>query len=347
MTEKDRNYKRRCYHKTALSLFFILATVALSEVTVRGFWRIGYAVPFNDPGLILYSYYPELRTVDRLKPSRRDEYFDILLLGGSPLDLGWGTIPHELREQLALAGFQNVRIFNLAKPSHTSRDSMLKYAALDESRFELVVIYHGINESRANNAPPELFRQDYSHYSWYEVVNDLAHYHKKTSCALPYTLRHVGIRVRQILNKDRYVLKEAPRKEWEKYGSEIKSAMPFAKNLQDILQIAKTRNDKVILMTFATHIPSDYTDEGFTKKNLDYLTHRLPIKLWGAPENVRKAVTTHNDIVRRIANNGEILFVDQAKLMEKSYRIFNDACHFTSYGSSVFVRNLLKVVLPG
>ena len=68
---------------------------------------------------------------------------------------------------------------------HTSRDSWLKYAALGEARFELVVFYDGIVERlrgtqdqgeimkkkkdetkrRANNAPPDIFREDYAHYS--------------------------------------------------------------------------------------------------------------------------------------------------------------------------------------
>ena len=61
----------------------------------------------------------------------------------------------ELREQLAYLGQRNVRIFNLAMPAHTSRDSWLKYAALRDARFDLVIFYHGINEARVNNAPPE------------------------------------------------------------------------------------------------------------------------------------------------------------------------------------------------
>ncbi|MFH2060979.1 MAG: hypothetical protein ABIJ59_19075 [Pseudomonadota bacterium] len=344
---KSAGINLRWYRIIPFVLFFIFIIIVIMEVTVRGFWHIRYGVPFRDPDLILYSYYPELRFVDHWKPSHQDDYLDILLLGGSVLDLSWGTVHHELREQLARAGYHKVRIFNLAKPAHTSRDSLLKYAALGQSRFELVVFYHGINESRTNNVPPELFRQDYSHYSWYEFVNDLSRFHNRAFIALPYTLRHMAIRLKQIIKKNNYILEDAPSKEWVGYGETINSAKSFENNLKAILELASKQNDKVMLMTFAVHIPADYTDEGFKTIRLDYLTHRFPVKLWGAPQNVLKSVTAHNEVVKRlISRHKKILFVDQANLMKKSFQYFNDACHLTTLGSSMFVKHLLEVFLP-
>jgi hypothetical protein len=123
-----------------------------------------------------------------------------------------------LREQLASLGHRNVRVFNLAKPAHTSRDSLLKYAALGEARFDLVIFYHGINEARTNNAPPEIFREDYAHYSWYETVNALAPYHGAALLALPYTLRYFIIKIRHNFLKDRYLSTYVVPKEWVQLG---------------------------------------------------------------------------------------------------------------------------------
>ena len=98
-------------------------------------------------------------------------------------------------------------------PGHASRDSWLKYSALGAARFDLVLFYQGINDARANNAPPEVFREDYAHYAWYETVNALASYHRTSWFALPYTLDMLRIRMRQILTKDRYDSGREPRKE--------------------------------------------------------------------------------------------------------------------------------------
>jgi hypothetical protein len=101
-------------------------------------------------------------------------------------------------------------------------------------------------------------------------------------------------------------------------------------------------------MTFATYIPKDYSLETFLKKGLDYGLHYYSFRMWGAPEHVLKTVAIQNEIVRNLAAEHEgVLFVDQANLMAGSPRYFNDPCHFTVVGSSMFVEYMLKVLLPG
>jgi hypothetical protein len=65
-----------------------------------------------------------------------------------------------------------VRVHLAAAGAQTSRDSYLKYRWLSSKRFDLVVLYDGINEACANNCPPNVFRADYSHYAWYRFLND-------------------------------------------------------------------------------------------------------------------------------------------------------------------------------
>lgn len=330
-------------------LLFILLCVVSAEVAARAFWRFGlrYAAPFRDPGKVLYAYYPGLRIVDTERPSHDDEFYDILLLGGSTLTKGWGEVEQSLLEQLAASGHRNVRVFNLAQAAHTSRDSLLKYAAIGEARFELVVIYDGFNEARANNAPPEIFREDYSHYAWYEIVNTLAPYHGTTSFALPYTLRYLAIGIKQALKKDSYVPNMTPRKDWVQYGRNPRSAVSFKHNLGTILELAGQRGDRVMLMTFASYVPEDSSLEDFKAKRSDYGLQRVPIELWGAREHVLNTLAIHNEIVRSLAAEHEgVLFVDEASLMAGEPRYFNDVCHFTVIGSSKFVENLLAVLLP-
>ena len=243
-------------------------------------------------------------------PPRR-RILRILFLGASALHRKYGEVEQALHEQLASAGHRNVRIFNVTTPGHTSRDSWLKYAALAEARFDLVIFYHGINDTTANNAPPEIFRGDYAHYSWYEVVNVLASYHRATSFALPYTLRYVFIRTRQTLAKDRYLPTGRPRNDWVHYGAEPRSALAFRQNLKAILDLAARRGDRVLLMTFATYVPTDYSEEAFHGRRLDYGLHRVPLEAWGRREHVVKAVAAHNEVVRTLASQHDnVLFVD-------------------------------------
>jgi len=327
-------------------LLLALVCLAAAEVGARAFWRLSYGVPFRDPGRILYARYPELRSVDTQRPAHSDKFYDILLLGESVLHKNWGEVEQALREQLAAGGHRKVRVFNLARAAHTSRDSALKYAALGDARFEMVIVYHGINETRVNNAPADVFRDDYSHFSWYEVVNTLAPYHGTTSFALPYTLRYLAVSMRQALMANRYAPTHKPNEEWLRYGGDARSAVSFNHNLSAILDLAATRGDRAMLMTFATYVPDDYSFEAFKQKRLDYGLHLSPIEQWGRREHVLAAVAAHNQVVRNmLAEHDGLLFVDQAALMTASARYFNDPCHLTVDGSSKFVEHLLAVLL--
>ena len=48
-------------------------------------------------------------------------------------------------------------------------DSLWKYRYwYDGYDFDLVMFYHGINDSRANNYPRDVFRDDYTQFSYYQ-----------------------------------------------------------------------------------------------------------------------------------------------------------------------------------
>jgi hypothetical protein len=328
-------------------LLLALVSIVSAELGARAFWRIKYHVPLRHPSRILYAYYPPLRWIDETRPTRGNGSYDILLLGGSSLNPAWGPVQAALAEELAYRGHRNVHIYNLAWPAHTSRDSWLKYAALGTARFDLVLVYDGINDTRANNAPPGIFREDYGHYSWYEMVNTLASYHGTATFALPYTLHYLALNVRQALRKDRYVPTADPRPEWVQYGRDPRSAVSFERNLQAILDLAERRGDRVMVMTFATYVPDHYSLEAFEQKRLGYGLHFKPIEDWGRREYVVKAVEVQNEAVRRLAAQHKgVLLVDQARLMAASPRYFNDPCHFTVVGATRFVENVVAALLP-
>jgi lysophospholipase L1-like esterase len=342
----DRTRARAWHVPAAIVLSCVLGALAL-ETGARAFWRIAYQLPLGRPDRVLYAFYPELRGVDESRPRRGDGYFDILLLGGSVLGRGWGEVEPALAEQLAAAGLRNVRIFNLGMPAHTSRDSLLKYTALDGVRFDLVVFYHGVNDARTNNMPPDLFRSDYSHYSWYATVNAVAPAHGHALFALPYTLRYAVASAKQSMNPGLYAPTHEPRPDWVQYGGSLRSVAVFEDNVRHVVAMAAERGDPLLLMTFASHVPADYSREAFMRKTLDYRLHRLPIEMWGRRDQVMAALAAHNDVLRRVAaEHPEVLLVDQARLLEGCAKNFDDPVHLTADGSVEFARHMVDAIRP-
>lgn len=333
-------------HRWPIRAAALLLTVALTaaglELSARTWWWAEHGVPFARPSRVLYAWYPKLARIDRARPSVDDATFDVLLLGGSVLHKRWGAVPQLLRERLSAQLERDVRIFNLADDAQTTHDSRTAYAAIEHARFEWVLVYHGINEARANNVPPALFRPDYGHYVWYELVDAMAPYHGRAWLALPYTLRYAGLRLRQRAAPERYVGLNEPREDWLAYGSVLHSTASFRANLEAILETARARGDRVVLATFATYVPDGYSREAFLAGQLDYNGHRFPVETWGRREHVEAAVAAHNEVVRELAARFDVDFVEIARAMPGTGVLFQDICHFTRRGSEWFVDEILR-----
>lgn len=342
----DQTPRRRRLGAALLLCASLLLCAAGLEALARGYWWLRAGVPPLAPGRLLEAAYPELRPLHESPPTRGDATADILLLGGSVLHESWGQVEAQLLEQLARAGRRDVRIHDLAEPAHTTRDSLEKYRALGDARFDAVVVYHGINDARANNAPPELFRDDYAHLPWYELVNALATAGPGARLALPATARWLAARGRQALLPDRYAGESRPRPEWLRYGAWPRSPAAFERNLEALLDLAAARGERVVLATFALHVPAGYSLDAFRRRALDYLLFYSPIELWGERDHVVAAVAAHNAALRRLAaSRPGVSLVDEDALMPRSARTFNDVCHLTSEGSAEFARHLVPALL--
>lgn len=321
----------RSRRRVQVAIVALLCLIA-AEATARVYWRTAYLIPIRHPSLILYAFYPEIRFVDEQPPSRGGKYTNVLLLGGSVLTPDNGAVELALRERLSATGHRRVRFFNVAVPGHTSRDSWLKYRALADARFDLVIPYEGINDAVMNIAAPGQFRDDYGHVPFYEIVNAMAPYHRHAYFALPYTLRYLAIRARQT-----WAGQSAP----AEGPHEIKSVGPFRRNMESILALAAERGDPVGLTTFATRVPANYSLAAFEAFRLDYVTHAYPLESWGRPDEVVAAVALHNQVVRQLAaTHPQLRFVDEARLMDGPGPYFNDPCHLSVEGSIKFARHL-------
>ena len=98
-------------------------------------------------------------------------------------------------------------------------------------------------------------------------------------------------------------------------------------------------------MTFAYHIPADYSLVAYMAHRLDYPPDAGafgPVELWGKLDYVIAALNEQNQAIRELAEQDlEVVFIDQQRLMPGSGNTYLDWCHFTREGCTRFTQHLL------
>jgi hypothetical protein len=329
----------------ALTLGLVLLAL---EGLSRGYWAVSRRVSLLDADEVEHAFYRELAALEETRVRDDDERFDVLLLSGSVLTKGYGDVPAELERALRERLRRPFAVHSLAHAGFTSQDSLNEYRLLDDDRFDLVVVYHSINEVRANNVRPDLFRADLSHMDWYREANFVvAHRTLARLWTLPFTLREAwlvgtdALRLRPAIGRGR------PRRDMIDYGAEIRSDGVLLRNLREILAIAERRGDPVALLRFAWYLPEDYSLERFEARSLDYAYAKrfVPVEVWGHVPNVVRALEAHDAVLRRLGASGRAAyFVDVAGAVPRDGRHFSDVCHLTREGSRRLVEALLDAV---
>lgn len=315
---------------------YLVYLLIVAELGCRVFWSIEYRIPFvgstaDDWYGVYYSGFR--RHAPNPPPSGDPETLDVLLLGGSVLFHLWLWAGDTFGQRLEDATGRPVRLVNFAARGHTTRDSLLKYRRLGREHFDLVIFYHGINDARMNNVPPELFRPDYTHAAWYDKIRLLELMRPWQAWSLlPFSLRYAWIEFLEIKLWKQYVPSTRPIKTWMEHGSGIKSAGPFRHNLEEILAIARERGEPVLLMDFAWYQPEDYSFERFEAHQLDYGGYTHPTETWGLPDNVVRTLQVHNAIIHSHAHDPGVIFVELNGHLPTGASQFADICHFTPAG---------------
>ncbi len=322
--------------KPLFVFLYLIFLILLLEVWARAYYAMERGVPFfSSAADQVYMWYPELKKMDGYEYD--EDKVNILLLGGSALTEEWGKVPPYLSEEAGSVLGKEANIVNLAAPAHSSLDSLYKYRWVGGERFDLVVFYHGINEVRANNVPAELWKNDYSHYSWYDEVNFFFRHDwlRGQPFVLPYFVKHLLVQLdREVIHRGRHVPTHSPKQEWLECGKEIKTKASFGNNIRRIAETARRRKEPLMVMTFAYFYPEgdEYDEES------PYVSFT---RIWGLPENVMLGIREHNEVIRRIAPDAEFILLDQQELMGGKKRNFEDICHFSDEGSRVFAGNVV------
>ena len=284
---------RRAAFWSLFGLLILLSLAAVLELSGRCYYVTRRHLPWNmQPADFVFMYYPELTTeMARYEPGA----YNILLLGGSSLHREHTRVAEMLETQLEASLQHPVAVIDLAVPSHSSLDSDYKYRELFGVHFDAVVVYDSINELRANNAPDDVWRDDYSHYAWYDEINFyFGHpWLRRLPTVIPQSLKQCEINIgRKLVRRNRYVPPHDPRPEWMAYGATVKTARPFRRHLEDIAQLARERGEPVVFMTFAFCLPSHYSMEAYRAGALPYAKGPWgkEVELWGRPEYIVKGL---------------------------------------------------------
>lgn len=301
-------------------------------------WKLG--VPLVSTVRVWDHYYPELRLSGALNADIKsdDDTIDVLMLGASTIERGWGDVEARLKAGLQREFGDRVRIFNLAMVAHTSRDSLLKFSQVAQKPFDLILIYDGFNDCRMNNCPRELFRKDYTHCTWYQGFEK-----RRLAGSVNLPMELMGD-MRHLIDRGQ------PDDNLVQYGGDLKTPEPFTQNLEEIVKTSQPHS-LVLLQTFAFHIPDNYSDDLLKQGKLDYGSRqgatRCGVEMWGKPANVIKCVTAHNQQIRKLAERypQRTVFIDQNRLIPHDKHYFVDGCHFTDDGCRKFVDNLLPAVI--
>jgi len=335
--------------RAATAFAFVVFIAALLECSARVYLDVKDDIPFfASPSRHIYRYYPQLKTLPPAPPAPGE--LRVLLLGGSVLknplyDIG-AHVEKRLEAAPELKG-RKIRVFNLAVEGHTSLDSYYKYVlASRRTSFDYVVAYDGINDLRANNCPPEMFRADYSHYSWYDEVNFYFRHEKlfRAHTYFPYFAYVASRRMRDRVSGRVYLPRERPRAEWYGYGTGIKTAGPFAQNVERVAALARRNGAAPAIASFAYYIPPGYSFEKF--KTGEYKDeYMFPVEMWGTPEAVDKGLKIQNAAAWAIADKQHAAYLDEAARLRGRADAFIDVCHLSPSGVARLSSDIAETII--
>lgn len=252
----------------------------------------------------------------------------VLTLGGSALFNRRFT--ERLQGELQAAAEADIEVLGAAYRGHTTRSSVIKFPYLAARfPFDFVLIYHGINDTWANNVEPEDFRTDYSHLdAWY---------------------RRNWILDRSILARDLYNTRIYRKPKRVNGAGGLRSTETFRANLEGLVRDVLAQGSVPLLVTFATCVPEDYTLQRFLAGEVSYNNPERydpqAIEGWGPRDQVLTGVEQHNAITREVAAAFEVPLLDAAQLFGSDPFDFGDVCHFSEPGTDRFARLLAGFIV--
>ncbi|HEV7349123.1 hypothetical protein [Telluribacter sp.] len=333
--------KKLAVYTTLFTFYYLLI-----EVGLRLFY-FGFATCiFNPYHSFIKKHYSELAPIFAQNTREEKDVKNILILGGSVVSTNWSHLETRLEKLLQphLSKGSAIRVYNAAAPANTSLDNLIKYKLVANQHFDLVIYYEAINENRFNNVPSELFREDYSHVVWYRDVHLIVQHTELKYTVIPYTLHFIYKKLKHLYTKPASLDMNSVPFDYVTHGSEIKTSVSYRKNIQELINIAKSRQEPLLLMSYASffpegvHLTGTETDKSYFGK----CKYQSSISIWGTPENVQKGIKVHNDQLRELVALNKISFLDMDVALPRNKENFCDICHLREETGVQQFANILK-----
>lgn len=256
---------------------------------------------------------------------------------------------HNRLDTILTKRYRNVRNFevvNVAAPAHTSLDNLLKYELLEDQRFDLVIYYEGINDTRVNNIPPGDFRNDYSHVKWYSDIHRLLRHSEVDVTVIPYLLDMAGNTIYDKLTGRIYLEPIGVDPRFAKFGRRLRNRLCYRKNVESIAKIARARGDKLMLLSYASYFPQDSVSGGnVNNRNYAKCMFATPTAMWGEPASVKAGIAQHNRIIREVAKQYGTELLDMENKMPKDPGLFCDVCHVSEPGAQRLAHEIVEFII--
>ncbi|HSC75244.1 MAG TPA: GDSL-type esterase/lipase family protein [Pseudomonadales bacterium] len=277
-------------------------------------------------------------TGDEIGLQKPADTLRVLVLGSSSMfnrHLG-----ERLKAALQQKTGKKIELLDAGIRSHTTQADVVKLKMLAPYQWDIVLFYNGINDLWANHVLPEDFYDDYRQLDPWNHRNLLL----DNSLLARYSYNFFYYKVKPFAQYQ-FVF---PKKPYIN-AANFSSLSVFTANLEQIVAISKSIGAKPVLMTFAFHIPGNYSRQAFLDKQLDYSNpdnyDSREVNNWGPPEYVREGLTRQNKIIRDVAEKNGVALIDVDAKMSEQGRWFGDVCHFNDAGVDVFTA-LVAEALP-
>ncbi len=226
---------------------------------------------------------------------------------------------------------KKIELLDAGIRSHTTQADLVKLKLLAPYQWDVILFYNGINDLWANHVLPEDFYSDYRQLDPWNRRNLFL----DNSLLARYSYNFLYYKIKPFAQYQ-FVF---PKKPYIN-AANFASLQSFTANIEQIIAISKSIGAKPVLMTFAFHLPDNYSRQAFLDKQLDYSNpdsyDSRDVYNWGPPEYVREGLARENSIIRKIAADKKIVLIDIDAEMSAQGRWFGDVCHFSDAGVDFF-----------
>lgn len=290
---------------------------------------------------------------DEIILPKPDGEFRIVCLGGSTtytVSIGDYRLsyPALLEKELTDNGYNNVTVINAGCGYWNSWESLInfQFRVLDLEP-DMIIIYHGINDVHPRFVwPPEFYRGDNSGAR----VSAISHVFMPSIFEYSFLIRVLGIRMgliephaalkrNLVIHPETYYAdlfsfqkskKIYPKGIFRKISGRqmlmINKPIYFKRNIESIVGLAKQRNIKVILATFAYSSQFENYPRVSSK---EYIS----------------ALDETNSILRTIAKEEEVSLFDFTHLFPKDKQYYADGRHVTEKGASLKAKLFTQYII--